>query len=134
MDRAPREANGKLLGERRPSPGHMHSQLPPYLGCHVCMSVCLSTGLFSICGNSNCERKRSVLGDALSPSKTRMFAFAFAIRTGDRQTKGQAHRHTNMTAHIGSKRRSQTSWTGRRFTYFSLRNDIHTLWFIKATL
>ena len=57
-----------------------------------------------------------------SSSQTR--TFAFATRTGDRQTKGQAHRHTNMTAHIGRKRRTQMSWTGRH-----LQLEIH-IWVI----
>ena len=48
--------------EGRPSPGRLRSQLPPYVGYHVCMSVCLSHGLAVICANSKCERKRPDLG------------------------------------------------------------------------
>ena len=52
----------------RPSPGRLRSRLTPYVGCHVCMSVCLSPGLSVICASSKCERKRPGLGDALDYS------------------------------------------------------------------
>ena len=41
--------------------------------------------------------------------------FAFAISTYDRQTRGQTHGHTKMTAHIGRQLRMQLSWTGTAF-------------------
>ena len=51
----------------RPSPERLRSPFAPYVGCHVCMSVCLSLGLSVICASSKCERKRPGLGRPLSP-------------------------------------------------------------------
>ena len=50
------------LRKGRPSPGRLRLRLTPYVGCHVCMSVCLSPGLSDICVSSKCERKRPGLG------------------------------------------------------------------------
>ena len=39
-----------------PSPGLLRSHLPPYMGCHICMSVCLSFRLSVTCASSKCKR------------------------------------------------------------------------------
>ena len=67
-----------MMTDAPPRLGVCICHLPPYAGCHVCMSVCLSIGLSVICANSKCKRKRPGVRRAL----------ASALESGDLVVNG----------------------------------------------
>ena len=98
---------------------------PMLTGMFGCLCPCCLDCLSSVqMANANVNvsvRDALKTFDLFSVSQSRTFAFAFATRTEDRQTRGQAHRHTNMTPQLGWQTRTQTSWTGTSTSFSSVQ-------------